>query len=117
MIIELKVENSKNNGRGDNPTVALLEGLRYTAIVQANQKAIADEVERRFEVKVTEGPPIVQILASEDCGAVGCSLAKVRAPPEIGRRNMRSSPETLKNRSALPLSARRWTLNVPSLNQ
>ena len=70
MIIELKVENSKNNGRGDNPTVALLEGLRYTAIVQANQKAIADEVERRFEVKVTEGPPIVQILAPEDwwCG-------------------------------------------------
>ena len=78
MIIELKVKSKKNNGRGDNPVVALLEGLRYAAIVQANQEAIADEVERRFQFKVTEGPPLLQILAPEDWWCGWMKLGKSR---------------------------------------
>lgn len=66
MVIELKVKNRKNNGRGDNPMVALLEGLRYTAIVQANLNCIAGEIEQKFDCSIQIEPPVVQVLAPED---------------------------------------------------
>lgn len=63
ILVELKVE-SKRSGRGDSPSSALLQGLRYAAVVEANLKAIAHEA-KSFGVEVWEKPPIVQILATE----------------------------------------------------
>ena len=68
MVIELKVKpKGKNNGR-NSPAAALMQGLRYAAIVEANLKVIAAEVESclgdRFkDVTIVEESPIVQILA------------------------------------------------------
>lgn len=66
MIIELKVKPDGVNNRGETPAAALLQGLRYAAIVQANQNVIAREVASRFKITVTAQPPIVQVLAPED---------------------------------------------------
>ena len=62
IVIELKVEASGNR-RGDAPPTALMEGLRYSAIVQANLDAIAKEADARFGVKITQELPIVLLLA------------------------------------------------------
>ena len=64
ILVELKVE-SKHSARGDSPLSALLQGLRYAAIVEANLKAIAYEA-KNFDVEVQETAPIVQILATEE---------------------------------------------------
>ncbi|MXY34955.1 MAG: hypothetical protein F4Y60_12910 [Boseongicola sp. SB0664_bin_43] len=75
VIIELKVCR-KDGSRGDTPLLALTEGLRYAAVVQANLRAIAVEARERCAIDVSEEPPIVQIMAPEDwwrgwCGMVG----------------------------------------------
>ena len=64
MIIELKVMGH-SGGRSDAPPAALMEGLRYAAIVEADLEAIASEAERCFGVGVAKAPPIVQLLAPE----------------------------------------------------
>ena len=61
MVIELKVKTGK--GRGDAPPVALMEGLRYAALVEANHHAIAKEAGERFGITLAKGSPIVQLLA------------------------------------------------------
>ena len=43
-----------------------MEGLRYAAIVQANNGAIAAEARDRFGIDVSDRAPIVQILAPGD---------------------------------------------------
>ena len=64
MVIELKVKPKRKNDRGDSPASALMQGLRYAAIVEANLKVIAAEVESWFkDVTIVEESPIVQILA------------------------------------------------------
>ena len=75
VIIELKVRR-KNGSRGDTPLLALMEGLRYAAVVHANHRTIAAEARERCAIDVSEEPPIVQIMAPEDwwrgwCGMVG----------------------------------------------
>lgn len=62
VIIELKVDGA-GGGRSDSPVAALMEGLRYAAIVQAELTAIASEAERCFGTKIAIIPPIVQLLA------------------------------------------------------
>ena len=42
---------------------ALMQGLRYAAIVDANRAEIAEEVECLFGEDISEEPPIVQVLA------------------------------------------------------
>lgn len=59
MVIELKVKPHGDN----NPAKALMQGLRYAAVVQANHDVIAGEAKRRFSVTITAEPPIVQLLA------------------------------------------------------
>ena len=67
MVIELKVKPKGKNDRGDSPASALMQGLRYAAIVEANLKVIAAEVDclrgRFKDVTIVEESPIVQILA------------------------------------------------------
>lgn len=64
MIVELKVMG-QSGARNDAPSAALMEGLRYAAIVEADLEAIASEVECRFGVRIAKQPPIVQLLAPE----------------------------------------------------
>ena len=65
VVIELKVRQ-KNGSRGDTPLFAVMEGLRYAAVVHANHRAIAAEARDGFAIDVSEEPPIVQVLAPED---------------------------------------------------
>lgn len=62
VIIELKVEN-QSGGRSDPPPSALLEGLRYAAMIEADTQALAEEIKGRFGIQVLREPPIVQVLA------------------------------------------------------
>lgn len=62
VIVELKIK-PKRNSRGDVPLKALLQGLRYAAIASANQSVIIAEAKKRFDVAISDDPPIVQLLA------------------------------------------------------
>ena len=62
LITELKLAGA-DNGRGDAPTAALMEGLRYAAIVEANLPAIAAEARGRFGVSLRQTRPAIQLLA------------------------------------------------------
>ena len=64
-IIELKVSR-RSSTAPDTPVHALMEGLRYAAVVQANNDAIAAEARDRFGIDVFDRAPIMQILAPED---------------------------------------------------
>ena len=74
VVTELKVRR-KDGSRGDTPLLALMEGLRYAAVVHANHRAIASEARERFAIHVSVEPPIVQILAPEDWWRGWCDMA------------------------------------------
>ena len=65
MVIELKVKPHDDHSRGETPVAALMQGLRYAAVVQANLAVIAAEVKQRFNVTINAEPPIVQVLAPQ----------------------------------------------------
>lgn len=73
IVIELKVRRN-DRSRGDTPLLALMEGLRYAAVVHANHRAIAAEARERCAINVSEEPPIVQILAPEDWWRGWCNM-------------------------------------------
>lgn len=66
IVVELKVPSRSASNRGEAPVSALLQGVRYAAIVQANLQFIDSEIQRRFDKKVTGPPPVVQILAPKE---------------------------------------------------
>src|SRR3546814_15571142 len=70
MITELKIE-SHSGGRSDPPPAALVEGLRYAAVLAANLEEVASEVARRCGMKVARRPPIVQLRARSEERRVG----------------------------------------------
>ena len=74
VVIELKVRR-KDGSRGDTPLLALMEGLRYAAVVHANHRTIAAEARKCFAISVSEDPPLVQILAPEDWWCGWCDIA------------------------------------------
>ena len=63
MVIELKVKPDGGSNRGETPVKALMQGLRYAAIVKANREQISSEAKRCFNVDVVAEQPLVQILA------------------------------------------------------
>ena len=63
MVIELKVKPDGDRNRGETPVKALIQGLRYAAIVEANREQIAEEAKRCFGVDVAAERPLVQVLA------------------------------------------------------
>ena len=63
MVVELKVKPRNDNNRGESPAAALMQGLRYAAIVEANRTVIAAEAVCRFNVEIAMEPPVVQVLA------------------------------------------------------
>ncbi len=61
VVIELK-HSSKEKGRGEAPMVALLEGLRYASILQANMDDFVEQAKQHFGVDVLNTPPLVMLL-------------------------------------------------------
>ncbi len=63
-VIELKVEG-QNGSHSDTPLRALLEGLAYCAIVEANISAIAEEALSKFGLSFSATRPILTVMAPE----------------------------------------------------
>ena len=63
VVVELKVKPESSKDRGDDPMTALMEGLRYSAIIGRNRGVIAREVRYCWDIEVADRLPIVQILA------------------------------------------------------
>ena len=63
MVIELKVKPDEEKDRGETPVKALMQGLRYAAIVEANREKITAEAKSCFKVDVVAERPLVQVLA------------------------------------------------------
>jgi hypothetical protein len=60
-VAELKVSGKSN--LGDTPLRALLEGLAYCALVEANADAIAKEAKVKFGINLKVGKPDLLIMA------------------------------------------------------
>jgi hypothetical protein len=63
VVVEVKVDGHAG-GRGEAPPAALMEALRYTAIVEASQSAIAAEIHERLGLTVQPSPPRVLLLGT-----------------------------------------------------
>ncbi len=61
-VAELKVAG-KNGQLGDTPLKALLEGLAYCAIVEANMETIAREAKARFKINLKPEKPDLIVIA------------------------------------------------------
>ncbi len=64
IVIELKVE-SESGGKSDSPPSAMMEGLRYAAMIEADIDAVVSEAAERFGRDVVKQPPTVQVLAPQ----------------------------------------------------
>jgi len=65
VVVELKVIGH-SGGASDPPPVALLEGLRYAAILEANLERIAQELRRGFGREMALERPYIVILGEVD---------------------------------------------------
>ena len=54
---------------------ALMQGLRYAAITDANLACIANEATKRFGAKIERKPPIIQLLAPKAWWLGWCGLS------------------------------------------
>ena len=61
VVVELK-SVGHSGGPGDPPPVALLEGLAYAAIVEANLERIAKEVRRTYDREMVPEKPVIVVL-------------------------------------------------------
>ena len=88
VVTELKVVG-ESGGNSDAPVTALMEALRYAAIVQANQQTIADEIGSLLGLLVSPEPPLLLILGERawwdrwSCGITTAGLAE-RIGAELG---------------------------------
>ena len=81
VVVELKIGE-------DSPVLALMQGLRYAAIVHANLRAIAEEAGARFNINLSDGPPIVQILGTGSWWSGWCDMSE-STREKTGRREPR----------------------------
>jgi hypothetical protein len=66
VVVELKVHGTGGR-RSEAPPAALMEALRYAAILQANQAVIADEVRTKFNALVSDkASPAILLLGTEE---------------------------------------------------
>jgi hypothetical protein len=65
-VVKLRVlePSATRCGVGDTPLRALLEGLAYTAIAEANQAELQSEIAERFGRNVSDAPPLLVVLAT-----------------------------------------------------
>jgi hypothetical protein len=61
-ILKYVPPTATRGSTGDTPLHALLEGLAYTAIAQANRNEILGEIEAEYERKLSDEPPLLIIL-------------------------------------------------------
>jgi hypothetical protein len=65
VVVELKVHGTGGR-RSDAPPAALMEALRYAAILQANQAVIAGEARTKFNTPVSDkASPAIMLLGTE----------------------------------------------------
>jgi hypothetical protein len=64
VVLKYVSPSATRGSTGDTPLRALLEGLTYTAIVQANRKEILGEIDGEYGRKLSDEPPILIILGS-----------------------------------------------------
>ena len=106
IVVELKYPRS---GRGDSPQHALMEGLRYAAIVEANLEPLASEAGKRFGVKVDDKmPPIVQVLGPGSWWRDWLDPGLKSRRQVTGIALSPDSPPRLRRESAQLSSAWRW---------
>lgn len=65
IVIELKVIG-ESGGISDPPPTALMEGLRYSAIIEANHDQIKSEIEQKHGLSVSDMRPAVLVLAERN---------------------------------------------------
>ncbi len=65
IVIELKVIG-ESKGISDPPPTALMEGIRYSAIVEANHDQIKSEIEQEHGLIVSDERPVVLVLAERN---------------------------------------------------
>jgi hypothetical protein len=101
VIVELKIV-SKGGVRGEAPPAALMEGLRYAAMVQADVDALKAEANVKFGVEISLEPPIVVLLASSawwrhwiDLPATGAWCSPFKSLIEAVQKEIRISIEYL----------------------
>jgi hypothetical protein len=63
-ILKYVPPTATRGSTGDTPLRALLEGLAYTAIVQANRNEILGEIEAAYGRKLSDEPPALVILGN-----------------------------------------------------
>lgn len=64
VVVKYVPPSATRGGTGDTPLRALLEGLAWTAIVDANREAIAEEVQAATGRTVSSEPPALLLLGS-----------------------------------------------------
>jgi hypothetical protein len=63
-ILKFVPPTATRGSTGDTPLRALLEGLAYTAIVQANRNEVIAEIDSVYERKLSDDPPVLIILGN-----------------------------------------------------
>ena len=64
-VVELKIKGA-NGSYADSPLHALLEGLAYCAIIEANISAISSEAKTKHDIQFSKGAPALVVLAPEN---------------------------------------------------
>ena len=65
VVVELKVDGAGGR-RSDSPLAALMEALRYAAILHANQSVVASEAKAKFDALVSdEAPPAIMLIGTD----------------------------------------------------
>jgi hypothetical protein len=64
VVLKYVPPTATRGSTGDTPLRALLEGLAYTAIVQANRNEIITEIDAAYSRKLSDEPPILVILGN-----------------------------------------------------
>jgi len=64
VVLKYVSPSATRGSTGDTPLRALLEGLTYTAIVQANRNEILGEIDATYGRKLCDAPPVLIILGN-----------------------------------------------------
>jgi hypothetical protein len=64
VVLKYVAPTATRGSTGDTPLRALLEGMAYTAIVQANRKEILGEIDAAYGRKLSDEPPVLILLGN-----------------------------------------------------
>ena len=73
-VVELKVKR-RPGSQDDTPLLALMEGLRYAAVLDANRGRVCRDAKRYLDAHLIPWTPFVQILAPEAWWLGWCRMA------------------------------------------